>query len=169
MQKTLVNIQSTLVTDDQSSELAQPSQRTFYNPRVLAQFLVGLYSPSGNPRSDASLVQSLSATLEVVPLVRMQLVRPFPSSSADVPRLLDRLDSIHYIRKSITIVNIGSSADYRERNSFGVNHPMALRARFSFIRRIGAGTFSPFLAATLAESTAARDQSILPASPSLSR
>jgi hypothetical protein len=65
-------------------------------------------------------------------------------------------------------MNISSSTDYRERNSLGVDHNMALRSRFAFIRRRWAGTFSPFLAATLAESTAARDQSILPASPNLS-
>jgi hypothetical protein len=69
-------------------------------------------------------------------------------------------------------VNVNRCTDYRERNSFGVDHrsnaTLALRARFSFIRRIGAGTFAPFLAATLAESTAAHDQSILPASPNLS-
>jgi len=38
----------------------------------------------------------------------------------------------------------------------------------AFIRRIRAGTFSPLLAALLAESTAARDHSILPSPPSLS-
>jgi hypothetical protein len=65
-------------------------------------------------------------------------------------------------------VDVGRCADYRERYSLGVDHNMALRARFSFIRGIRAGTFSPLLAATLAESTAARDQSILPASPNLS-
>jgi hypothetical protein len=65
-------------------------------------------------------------------------------------------------------VDVGGSTDYGKGYSFGFDHNMALRRRFSLIRRIGADTFAPFLAATVAESTAARDQSILPSSPSLS-
>ena len=83
--------------------------------------------------------------------------------------LLDRLNSIDHIYERIGVVNVSRSTDYGERYSFGVDHNMALRTRFAFIRWIGTGTLSPFLAAMLAESTAARDQSILPASPSLSR
>ena len=172
MQKCLVQIKPSFVADDQPLVLAQPCQRALDHPPVLAQLLAALNSFASNPRSDASLPQSTSAPPKVVPFVSMQLEWPLPPSSAYSSGLLDWLDSINHIGKSVTVMNIGRSADYRERNSFGVDHrsvaTMALRARFSFIRRIGAGTFAPFLAAMLAESTAARDQSILPASPSLS-
>jgi hypothetical protein len=66
-------------------------------------------------------------------------------------------------------MDVSRRAEYCKRYSFDFDHNMALRARFACIRRIGTSTFSPFLAATLAESTAARDQSILPASPNLSK
>jgi hypothetical protein len=41
----------------------------------------------------------------------------------------------------------------------GVDHQMALRPRFAAIRRIRPGVFAPLLAAILAESNEARDQS----------
>ena len=168
MQKSLVHVQPSLVADDQPTELAQPSKCAFDDPPVLAQLLATLHVAPGNARSDTPLSESTSAPLEIVPFVSMQLGRSFPAASAHKSRLLDRLDCIDHISKSVAIMHVSRSADYRERNSFGVDHNMALRARFSFIRRIGAGTLSPFLAAMLAESTAARDHSILPASPSLS-
>ena len=169
MQKSLVNVQSTFVADDQPSELVQPCQRALDYPSVPAQLLATLYTFACNSRSDTPLPESTPAPLEVVPFVSVELERPLSASSTKHPRLLDGLYSINNIGESIGIVNVGRGADYGERNSFGFDHNMALRARFSFIRRIGAGTFSPFLAAILAESTAVRDQSILPASPSLSK
>jgi hypothetical protein len=42
----------------------------------------------------------------------------------------------------------------------GIDHKMALRARFAAIRRIRPGRFAPPGAATLDASMAARDQSI---------
>ena len=168
MEKSLVGIQSPLITNYQPSELAQPCQRALDHPPVPAQLLAALHSLTRNPRSDASLPQRSSAPLVVIAFVSMQLGRSFPSPSANSSRLLYRLDSVNHISESVAIMHVGRGADYRERNSFGVDHNMALRARFAFIRRIGAGTFAPFLAAMLAESTAARDHSILPASPSLS-
>jgi hypothetical protein len=169
MQESLVNVQPSFVADDQSTELAQPSERALDHPPVLAQLLAALHSSPGNPRCYASLPQSTSTTLEIVPLVSMQFGRTFSASSANGSRLLDGLDGINYISESIAVVDVCRSADYREWDSFGVDHNMALRSRFAFICRIGAGTFSPFLAATLAESTAARDHSILPASPNRSK
>ncbi len=50
----------------------------------------------------------------------------------------------------------------------GVDHKMALRARFAAIRRIRPGLSAPFLAGMLALSRLALDQSILSASPSRS-
>jgi hypothetical protein len=168
MQKSLVNVQPTLVSQHQSFELVEPGERTLNHPPVPAQSLAALHSSPGDPRRDAPPSQRSSAPLEVVPFICVQLARPLSTTFTKHSPLLDWLDGVHYISEGIAVVNIGGSADYRERNSFGVDHNMALRRRFSFIRRIGAGTLAPFLAATVELSTAARDQSILPASPSLS-
>jgi hypothetical protein len=49
-------------------------------------------------------------------------------------------------------VGIGSGEHYAERDAASVEHNMALRARFSLIRRILAGSCSPLFAGMLAES-----------------
>jgi hypothetical protein len=160
-----VNVQPTLVTDNQPLELVEPRKGTFYNPPVPAQPLAALNAPSGYARSDS---QGSPASLKVVPFVCMQLDWSLPSSPAEEPSLLDRLDSIQHVSQSVGVMHISRSADYCERYSFGFDHNMALRTLFAFICGVRPCTLAPFLAGTLAESTAARDQSILPASPNLS-
>src|SRR5689334_2956278 len=120
MQKSFVNVQPSLVVDNQSSELAQPGQRALDHPSVLAQFLTALHVASGYPRSDASLSQCASTPLEVVPFVSVQLGWAFSSSSVDSSGLLYGFDSINHIGKSVAIMHVGRSADYRERYSLGV-------------------------------------------------
>jgi hypothetical protein len=163
-----VNIQAPLVSNDQSSELAEPGERALYNPSVPAQPLATLNTTAGYTRCNTSLPQSSSAPIKVVSFISVELDWPFPASSAKEPSLLYGLDSVDQISKSIAVVDVGSRADYREWNSLPIYDDVALRAWFSFICRIRASAFAPFLARTVAESTAARDQSILPASPSLS-
>lgn len=169
-----MNIQPTLVPQNQSFELVEPCEGAFYNPPVPAQPPATLQTSSCNPRSDAPLSQGTSAMLKVVPFVNMPFGWSLSAAPSQHSRLLDGFDGVHQVRKGIGGLNTDRRADYGERYSFVFDHSMApsarsaTRARFSFIRRIGASTFAPFLAATVAESTAARDQSILPASPCLS-
>lgn len=163
-----MNVKPSLIANGQSAVVVEPSKCALDYPPVPAQSLVALYSTSGNPRRDAPLAQSTPAPLIVVPFVCMQFRGSLASSSTKVLRLLDRSNCINNVGKCVGVVDVGWCADYREGNSLSVDHKMALRARFSLIRRIRAGTVAPFLARTVAESTAARDQSILPASPNLS-
>ncbi len=169
MQESFVNVEPSLIANSQSAVVVEPSQGTLNHPPVLAQPLSALHTSSGYSRSDAPLSECFSTPCKVVPFISMQLGRPFPSTSAKLPSLLDGLDSINHISESVGVVDVGGCTDYGEGNSLPVDHKMALRARFSFIRRIRAGCIAPFLARTVAESTAARDQSILPASPNLSK
>ena len=66
-------------------------------------------------------------------------------------------------------MDVCGAEDYRERDASLVCHNMALRARFSLIRRIRAGSLSPLFADTLAESRETLSQSIRSASPRRSR
>ena len=168
MQESLVHIKPSLITNGQSAVVVEPGECSLNHPPVPAQPLCALHPSSGNPRSDASLAQSLAAPLEVIPFVSMQLRGPLSSPSTQQPSLLDGFYSIHNIGQSVAVVHVSSSAHYRKRDSLPVDHKMALRARFSLIRWIRASCIAPFLARTVAVSTEARDQSILPASPSLS-
>lgn len=164
-----MDVQPPLISDNQALELVEPCEGTFDNPPVPAQPLAALHSSSGNPRNYAPLAECSPAPLKVVPFVSVQLGGSLPSSSAKHSPLLDGLDGVHHISKSVGVVNVSRSADYGERDTFGFDHNMALRTRFALICGVRPCTLPPFLAATLAESTAARDQSILPASPSLSK
>jgi hypothetical protein len=94
----------------------------------------------------------------------VQFARSFPRSASFS---FDRWDSINHHLQHLGIVNVGSSASYREGNSSSADHKMALRAWFALIRRIRADCLAPFLARILAESREARDQSISPTSFSL--
>ena len=62
-------------------------------------------------------------------------------------------------------MDVCRSKHHRERDAFSVDHNMALRARFPFIRRIRSGLVAPFLAGMLVESKEALSQSIWSASP----
>jgi hypothetical protein len=66
-------------------------------------------------------------------------------------------------------VDIGPREFRCQWDALPVDHNMALRARFASIRRIRPGFFAPPGAGTLAESSEARAQSILSASPKRSR
>ena len=66
-------------------------------------------------------------------------------------------------------MDVCGAEDYRERDASLVCHNMALRAHFSLIRRIRAGSLSPLFADTLAESRETLSQSIRSASPRRSR
>lgn len=57
-------------------------------------------------------------------------------------------------------MDVCSSEHYTEWDALSVDHNVALRARFSFIRRILANFVAPLLAGTVAESKEARSQSI---------
>jgi hypothetical protein len=168
MQESLVHVQPSLIADHQSAKLADPGKRALDHPPVPTQPLSALHSSSGYPRGDASLPECLPAPVVVVPFIRMQLEWSLPSSSAKKSSLSNRFDSVHNIGEGIAVVHVSRGADYGEGYSFGVDHNMALRRRFSLICRVRPATLPPFLAGVLAESTAARDQSILPSSPNLS-
>ena len=163
-----MNIEPSLITDSQPTIVIEPGKCAFDHPPVPTQPFCALDATPGYTRSDASVPEGTPAPLIVIAFVRMQLGWSLTAASAKLSRLLYRFYRIHNISQSVAVMDVGSSTDYRKGNSRTVDHNMALRARFSFIRRIRPGSFSPFLARTVAESTEARDQSILPASPNLS-
>lgn len=164
-----MNVEPSLITNSQSAVVVEPRQCALDYPSVPAQPLSALHATSGYSGSNAPLTERFPTPCKVVPFISVQLGWSLAPTSAKLPRLLDGFDSINHISEGIAVMNVGCSTDYRKGNSLSVDHKMALRARFSFIRRIRPGSFAPFLALTVAESTAARDQSIFPASPNLSK
>jgi hypothetical protein len=172
MQECFVDLQLSLIPDGQSAIIVQPGQCPLDYPTMPSQFLAAFNSTSRNPRGYSSRSQCFPTLPVVVPFVGVQLHRslsPTAASSAKPRFFLCRLDGVHYFHKHVAVMNISTRTHYRKRDPSSVDHNMALRTRFASIRWRRAGSLAPFLAGTLAESTEALVQSILPASPSLSR
>jgi len=168
MMQSHCNVSTSFVANCQPAIAVQPSKRTFHYPSVLAQSVAALHSLTGYATLDASLAQRSPAPLVVVAFVCVQLVRPLTPSASLPLRFVSRLDRIYEFLKHLGVVSVGRGELYSEWYSLSVDHNMALRARFSFIRWIRAGLFAPLLAATDALSRLALDQSNLSASPNLS-
>src|SRR5689334_11653200 len=141
MQKSLMHIQPSLIANGQPTEPVEPGKGALYYPPVPAQPLAAFHSSASYPRNDASAPQRFPAYSEVTPFVCMQLYRP-PAAASPAELLFDWLDGVNHFNKHLAIMDIGRRADYRKRNSLPVDHNMALRARFSFIRRIRPGCFA---------------------------
>jgi hypothetical protein len=88
---------------------------------------------------------------------------PRPSERSE-----NRGDGINHRLQHLRIVDVGSRMSDRQGDTLAVDHKVALRARFTSVRRIGAGLLSPPGAGTVPESSEARDQSIWSANPSRS-
>jgi hypothetical protein len=119
MQERLMNIQASLVSNNQPPELAEPGKGALHHPPVSTQPLATLHSSASYARCGSSLPQYSSASLEVIPFVRVHFAGSLPSASTQVTRLPDRLDSVEHVGQSVGVVDVGRSTDYRERNSFG--------------------------------------------------
>jgi hypothetical protein len=172
-----MNVEPSLISNSQSSEAVEPSQRPLHHPAVPTQLLAALHSSPGDPSPYASLSQSLPVGLGVVAFVGVHFTRTL-AWSASPPFALEGGNGVNHRLQHRSVRNISSRALHRQRYSASTDHNMALRAWFAFIRRVlanclvcGLRSALPFftpLAGTVAESMEARDQPISPASLSLS-
>jgi len=55
----------------------------------------------------------------------------------------DRVDGVHRLLQSPRVVDVGNRVGHRERDASSIDHNVALRARFAFVRRILTGLLSP--------------------------
>ena len=161
-----MDVLSALVAYLQAPEAVHPRQCPFHHPPVSAQFLARLDASAGYPGRYAPPPQSLTASREVVSLVRVQLLGALARAST---RPLDRLDGIHDLLHDLKVMDVSSRVDHAQWDASSVDHNMALRALLSLIRRIRSGLLTPPGAATLAESNDALSQSIWSASPKRSK
>jgi hypothetical protein len=110
--------------------------------------------------------QSSLALLVIVGLVGVKLVGTLPWSATGT---LDRLYGVDELFENHRVVDVCRANHHTERDAPPVRNTMALRARFSFIRRILADFVAPLLAGMEAESKQARSHSIWSASPRRSK
>ena len=155
-----------LIADRQSTKTREPGQRSLDHPAMPSEPLARVDAAAGDAREDAALAAGGTTTWIIVSLVGVQLGRAAARPTPPSPRLTDRRNGIQGHFQHPRVMDVGRREPHRERDAVGIDHQMALRARFATIRRIRAGRFAPLLAGTLAESSAARDQSSLSASAS---
>lgn len=152
-----MNIIPTLISDSQTTIPVQPGESAFDHPAILTQTSPLVDSSTTQSMEDASLGQCLAMPVAVVAFVAMQLLRPVSQLSI---RARQGRNGIHHLQEHRDVTHIRSGMPDYEWNSFSFDHNMALRARFSAIRRIRAGFCAPPGAGTLPESIEALDQSI---------
>jgi hypothetical protein len=156
-----MNVIEPFISYPQSAKPIQPRSGPLYYPSVAAQPLTAVNEAASYARLYPSSTKLPTQRLRVIRLVGVQLRGPLPRPAS---QLANRLYSIKAFKHHPSVMHVRSANDYRERYAFSFDHKMALRARFSAIRRIGAGSCPPFGAGTLNESTDARLQSSLSAS-----
>lgn len=112
-------------------------------------------------RYDAASAQPAKVGGGPIPQVTMHFGRA-PARSAGPTTY--RRDPIDHCQECNNIRDIRGGEHWGcERMAVPINNYVVLRAGFSAIRGVGAGSRTPFFAGACAESTAARDQSIAPA------
>src|SRR6187549_3264834 len=132
---------------------------------MASQALAGLDAFAGDARGDVATAQEDAAEPVVVALVGVQLGGALAPLAA---RAADGADGIDAGFQHRAGMGVGRGQRYREGDAASVDHKVALRPRFTAIRRIRPGERAPLLAGTLAESSAARLQSRRSVSPSRS-
>jgi hypothetical protein len=161
-----VDVVPLLVADREPTVLGKPRQCALYNPPVSTQRLTTLDPLLRYAYLDTPLAQRPTALFVIVGFVGVKLLGAF--SRATSTRTFDGFYSVHKLFENHRVVDVGSADSYRERDAVPVRNKVALRARFSLIRRIRSGVVAPLLAGTVAESKEARSQSIWSASPNRS-
>ena len=161
-----MNIVSSFIPNPKPAELGSPSMGSLDHPTMPPQAVFGLDPSSSYPRADAALPTGAAASGIVVPFIGVQFVR---TESRSTSRPWNGRDAVQQIVQNLGVVDVCRRQHYTQRNALSIDEKVVFRARFAFVRRVGPGLFAPFLAATVAESTAARLQSISPARPNLSK
>ncbi len=169
LEKSLVDVGAALVAEGQPPELGEPGESALGHPPMAPQLFAGLDPLAGDPAADAAAGQGLAAAARVVSLVGVQLTRPLARCTPGPPDAPDAGDGIDQLLEDSAVVDIGRRNLQCERDALPLDREVPLGARLAAAGRIWAGVWPPFLAGTVAASTAARSQSIPLRAPSSSR
>lgn len=161
-----MNIGPAFIANPESAELVAPSMGPFNDPAVSPKAVLGFDSPSRNTGLDTTISARTAAPGIVVPFVGVQLGRTEAEAGPEGqewqgyhPANLPELWSRERWQPSAA----GSTECPFDRREDDVSSPVCL-----YLSGWGR-SYRPLFAATVAESTAARSQSICPARPNFSR
>jgi len=156
-----VYIGAPLVADCKAAEMAKPCKGPLNNPPVPSQSVVGFHAATGDPREHSSLAAGFTAAFEIVGLVRVQLPRPSSWSATSFPYAWH---TIQDLLEGHGIVLVCRAYEDAQRYPIGVRHQVVLGSVLPTVRWVRPNRFAPLFARMLEASTAARSQSIFPAS-----
>jgi len=155
-----MDIRTTLVTDAKPAVLVQPTQSAFDNPTVHTETAAVFAVALGQNGLDVAIAKCSPMRLRVIGSVTLDALRTATWS----PRFASyRRYGINQRKQLGHVMPIGCRKSRCQRNALGIGEHMVFRALFAAIRRIGPRVRPPKIARTDAESTIARDQSILSA------
>lgn len=152
-----MDVGATFISNTKSSELMQPGERALHDPAQLSQPAIIISSASWQQRLDALHVKHHFSEVRVVRLVGDDRIGPPPRSANFAAYWRDCVDQFKQLR---AVADVRRRDRCDQRDAARLRNDMVFRARFSAIRWVRAGVFTPPTARSDAESTTARDQSM---------
>jgi len=153
-----MNIITTFITNSQSTKLVQPRKRSLDHPAENSQPAAISRSTFGQKRIYAQLMQCISMGLTVISSITQNAIRSFTRMTYFARNRRNRLNQR---QKLSYVMAVGSGDFHRKRDTICVGDKVMFRPQFPSIRCIRARFRPPKTARTEAESTTAREKSIL--------
>ncbi len=159
-----MNITTTLITNSQPAKLVQPGKRAFYYPTSFAQPAAIGGSTFGQQGFDLQKSQCNPVWLRIIATIALNNIRTLTGSTTPASY---RWNCFNQWKKLRHVVAISTGDNGSKRYPVGVGNYMMLAAVFASISGVWASFLPPKTARTDAESTTAREKSILSAFRSL--
>lgn len=159
-----MNIVASFIPNFQTAISVKPSESAFHNPAIHAQSAAVFGSAFRQHRTNAYVTQSVAMRLRIVSPVAIKRIKAIARTALPACDSWNRIDHRQQLR-NIMAIRTGQLDDNGQ--ALGVGEDMMLRPQFPSIRWIRARFRPPKTARTEAESTTAREKSILSACRSL--
>lgn len=153
-----MNIITSFITNSQSAKLMQPGKCAFHHPAKYTQAAAVFRSAFCQNRTYAKFVQFVSMWLTVVSSISLNIIRFLTRTTYLACNWRNRSDQWQQLSY---IMTIGPGDFHCERDSIGISDNVMFRPQFPSIRCIRTRFRPPKTARTEAESTTAREKSIL--------
>ena len=153
-----MNIVTAFITNSQSTKLVQPRKCSLDHPAENPQPAAVFRSAFGQKGIYTQLTQCISMGLTVIGSIALNTIR---SLTRTAHLTCDRRNRLNQRQKLSDIMAVGSGNFHCERDTIGIGDNVMFRPQFPSIRCIRARFRPPKTARTEAESTIAREKSIL--------
>lgn len=152
-----MRFQLPLESDAQLAKACEPAMRALYNPTVFSQPLAALDAFSCDAAGYPSPLQIFTATLVVVPFVRMQFGR---SAAWPAFKSFDRWQCIRALLEQHGVMTVCSTDQHNKGSATSIYDDVTLGAELATVRGVGACFLAPRGLGTDEPSMLARPQSI---------